>query len=68
VNHDQLTPDVLNELKSFRKGAVYSNNDIRNSKTLFIAAREDLKEKIYPMITVNIGSVSILQTYEGYED
>jgi hypothetical protein len=63
-----LQPAVLDELKAFRKGAVYSNNDIRNSKTLFVAARNELQEKIYPMITIDIASVSILQTYEGYED
>ena len=35
---------------------------------LFKAAEEDLKNRIYPEIAVNISSVSILQTYEGYDD
>jgi hypothetical protein len=74
VDHDNMYDDaeineaVLNELKSIRKGAVYSNQDIRNSKTLFVAARKELEEKIYPMITIDISSVSLLQTQEGYED
>lgn len=68
IDHDALDPAVLDELKAFRKGAVYSNNDIRNSKTLFVAARNELEEIIFPMITIDIASVSILQTYEGFED
>lgn len=71
INHESLeasAPAVLTELKTIRRGAVYQNNDIRNSRTLFIAAKDYLEEHIYPRINVNISSVSILQTYEGYED
>jgi len=71
IDHENLeanAPQVLAELKAIRKGGIYSNNDIRNSKTLFVAAKDYLEEKIYPEITVEISSVSILQTYEGYED
>lgn len=68
IDHDDLEPNVLNELKSIRRGAVYQNKDIRDSKNLFLAAKKELEEKIYPMITIGISSVSILQTYEAYED
>ena len=68
INHEGLSSSVLDELKVFRKGGVYANKDINNSKTLFVAARNDLEERIFPMITIDISSVSILQTYEGYED
>lgn len=71
VNHSDLElnkPAILTELKTIRRGAVYQNNDIRDSKTLFIAAKDYLEEHIYPVLNVSISSVSILQTYEGYED
>jgi hypothetical protein len=68
INYDELSEAAKTELKRVRRGQVYENTDIVDSKTLFEASEKFLLENINPSITVDIESISILQAYEAQSD
>jgi cytoskeletal protein CcmA (bactofilin family) len=68
INYDELSQAAKTELKRVRRGQVYENTDIVDSKTLFEASEKFLLENINPSITVDIESISILQAYEAQSD
>jgi hypothetical protein len=68
VNHASLNDEQRTELKRIRRGAVYQNTDIIDSKSLFQASETHLSENIDPSITITIDSVSIFQANEAESD
>ena len=68
IDYDNLSNDAKTELKRIRRGQVYENTDIIDSKTLFEASEKFLLENINPSITITIDSISILQAYEAQSD
>jgi hypothetical protein len=68
IDYDSLSDDAKTELKRIRRGQVYENTDIIDSKTLFEASEKFLLENINPSITITIDSISILQAYEAQSD
>jgi hypothetical protein len=68
IDYENLSEDVKTELKRIRRGQVYENSDIIDSKTLFEASEKFLLENINPSITIDIDSISILQAYEAQSD
>jgi hypothetical protein len=68
IDYASLTEAQKTELKRIRKGAVYQNTDIIDSKNLFEASRTYLSENINPAITITIDTISILQAYEAQSD
>lgn len=69
INFDSLSSDkVKNELRRIRRGSIYQNSNISDSTTLFKAAKEELLNKNYPEVTLNIETINILKASEAYED
>jgi hypothetical protein len=68
IDYDGLSEGAKVELKRIRRGQVYENTDIIDSKTLFEASETFLSENINPSITISIDSISILQAYEAQSD
>jgi hypothetical protein len=68
IDYDSLSESAKTELKRVRRGKVYENTDIVDSKNLFEASETFLSENINPLITVSIESISILQAYEAQSD
>lgn len=68
INYSGLTTAEKTELKRIRRGSVYQNTDIVDSKNLFEASRTYLQENVNPAVTVTIDTISILQAYEAQSD
>ena len=68
INYNGLTTAEKTELKRIRRGSVYQNTDIVDSKNLFEASRTYLEENVNPAVTVTIDTISILQAYEAQSD
>jgi hypothetical protein len=68
INYSNLTSAERTELKRIRRGAVYQNADIRDSRSLFEASKTHLSENINPMVIISIDSISILQAQEAESD